>query len=67
MKKYAIAVLALLVCESALYAATEPHFSGQDYLNLSYQQRAEVITSFVEHGRERGIIISKGPVYYSKA
>ena len=66
MKKYAIAVLALLICESALYAATEPHFSGQDYLNLSYHQRASVIASFIEHGKDRCITISKGPTFYCR-
>ncbi|MFA5143949.1 MAG: hypothetical protein WC522_07300 [Candidatus Omnitrophota bacterium] len=57
----------LLVCATALYAAEPtPHFSGQDYLNLSYQKRAEVIASFIEHGKNRGITISKGPVLYCR-
>lgn len=65
MARIIILVLVLLICSSSSYAVQPiPHFSGQDYLNLSYQQRAEVIASFIEHGKDRGITISKGSIFY---
>jgi len=67
MKKIIAISLIVLLCGSSLFAAqSAPRFSGQDYLNLSYQQRAEVIASFIEHGKDRGITISKGPVFYCR-
>jgi len=67
MKKIVVVALILLLCGSSLFAAqSAPHFSGQDYLNLSYQKRAEVIASFIEHGKGRGITISKGPAFYCR-
>ncbi len=59
-----ITILIVLAYNTALCADSRPHFSGQDYLNLSYQKRAEVIASFIEHGKDRGITISKDPVFY---
>ena len=59
--------MVLLIYGSYLFAAEfAPHFSGQDYLNLSYQKRAEVIASFIEHGKLRGVTITKGPVFYCR-
>ena len=64
--KLSIVILVILLCAFSVYAESKPRFSGQDYLNLSYQKRAEVIASFIEHGKNRGITISKGPIFYCR-
>ena len=61
-----IIVLIVLTYSTLSPAQPAPHFSGQDYLNLSYQKRAEVIASFIEHGKERGITISRSPIFYCR-
>jgi len=66
MKKIVLAIL-LLLSVSATFADQQlVNFSGQYYLNLFYKQRVEAITSFIEHGKDRGITISKGPVFYCR-
>lgn len=66
MRKITVIFLILVICGSAFAADPVLHFSGQDYLSLSYQQRAEVIASFIERGKNRGITISKGPIFYCR-
>lgn len=61
----ALAIL-MISSVSSLSFASQPYFSGQDYLNLSYQQRAEVIDSFIERGKDRGITITKGSFFYCR-
>ncbi len=59
-----IVLIALLSCSSLFAAQSVPHFSGQDYLNLSRDQRADVIASFIEKSKLRGITIRKNETFY---
>jgi len=62
-----IIIAALILTGFFSYACAEqskPRFSGQDYLNLSRNQRADAIASFVEKSKLRGITIRKNETFY---
>ncbi len=65
MKNIVAISLIVLLCGSSLFAAQPaPHFSGQDYLDLSRDQRADAIVSFIEKSKLKGITIRKNEAFY---
>lgn len=66
MKIAQIAVLILFVTALVFAEGDKSLFNGNEYLSLTDQQKLWVIDSFIQSGREKGIMIKKGAKFYAK-
>ncbi len=63
-KTILIITILFLACSASFAWQSTPNFSGQDYLDLSHDQRADAIVSFIKASELRGITIRKNETFY---